>query len=189
MKNSFHIFLFFKDNVYGITTDDDKSITIDSNLRDMVVFNGVDRIRQGGLINSVTINFSSPPRIPNPSITLYVLACENDSSNMFCIIDEQPLPSTHIYQGRGGVQKIVLDNPVECLEKQFVALAFGAHSGTPACIKNRNEHSVKLDRFHKAKSNGESIHFNKYPNQGAAFSFVVDQRLESMIYFKSLFLL
>jgi hypothetical protein len=160
---------------------------IDSNLFDMVVFNGVDRIRHSGFINSVTINFSSPPRIPNPSITLYLLISENDNPNMFLVVGEQPLPPNRIQQGRIGVQTIVLDNPLECFEKQFVALAFARHSGTPASIKDRNEHSVNLDYFCNLKNRGRSIDFINYSNKGAAFSFIIEpSKSKILLFFSSL---
>ena len=147
---------------------------VDSNLFDMVVFNGVDRIRRRGFISSITINFSSPPRIPNPSITAYLLISDNDNPKMFIAVDEQQLSTTHIQQGRTGVQTIALDHPIQCDEKQFVALAFAEHSGTPAIVKDRNEHSVNLAHFTSLKNKGKSIHFLNYPNKGAAFSFIVE---------------
>jgi hypothetical protein len=148
---------------------------IDSNLFDMVVFNGVDRIRQTGFITSVTINFSSPPWIVNPSITLYLLMSEKDNPNMFFVVDERQLPTTQIQQGRIGVQTIVLDDdPIECRQEQFVALAFEEDSGTPACVKDRNEHSVNLAHFLNLKKKGRSIDFINYSNKGAAFSFTIE---------------
>jgi len=149
---------------------------IDSNLFDMVVFNGVDRIRQTGFIRSVTINFSSPPRVSNPTIILYLLISEKDNPNMFFVDDERRLPTTHIQQGRIGVQTIVLDDDdrIECRQEQFVALAFEEDSGTPACVKDRNEHSVNLAHFLNLKKKGRSIDFINYSNKGAAFSFTIE---------------
>jgi hypothetical protein len=158
---------------------------IDSNLFDVVVFNGVDRIRRAGFISSVTINFSSPPRISDPSIVLYLLISENDNPNMFLVVEEQPLSTIHIQKGRRGAQTIVLDNPLECYERQFVALAFEAHSGTPASVKDRNEHSVNLTHFSTLKNKGKSIPFINYPNKGAAFSFIIEPSLKGRILLRS----
>ncbi|CAF1186544.1 unnamed protein product [Rotaria sp. Silwood1] len=165
-------------NTYGIL-DSGEMMKIDSNLVDMVVFNGVDRIRRMGLITSVTINFSSPPRIPNPSIILYLLESESNSPNRFRVTDEKRLRTDHI-QRRSGVQRIVLNDPLKCFEKQFVALAFETYSGTPASVKDRNEHSVNHAHFCSLKAAGKSIHFMNYPNKGAAFSFIIEQHLKDL---------
>ncbi|UJR10974.1 hypothetical protein I4U23_015159 [Adineta vaga] len=160
---------------YGIH-DDNEIMKIDSNLFNMVVFNGVDRILRKGFINSVTINFHSPPRISNPSIILYLLANEKDNPNKFLVVDEYILPTNHIYQGQRGVQTILLDRPLKCYEKQFVALAFDMYAGTPDIVKDRNEYSVNLHDFCRMKNKGKSIHFMNYSNKGAAFSFTILRR-------------
>jgi hypothetical protein len=157
-------------------------MTIDSNLFDMVVFNAVDRIHHAGLINSITINFASPPLIHNSSITLYLLSSVENNSNRYYVDAEQPLPATNIRQGRKGVQTIALDSPRQCYEGQFVALAFGAHSGSPASIKDRNEHSIDLGHFCSIKNHDKPIVFANYPNKGAAFSFVIEQSIEGTIF-------
>jgi hypothetical protein len=106
---------------------------------------------------------------------------------MFLVVDEQPLPPNRIQQGRIGVQTIVLDDPLECFEKQFVALAFATHSGTPASIKDRNEHSVNLDHFCNLKNKGRSIDFINYSNKGAAFSFIIEPlKSKILLFFSSL---
>jgi hypothetical protein len=147
----------------------------------MVVFNAVDRIRHvTGFITSITINFSSPPLISNPQITLYLISSEGNSSNMFRVDGEQILSITHIQQGQKGLQKIPLESPIKCSKDQFIALAFGPHSGSPACVRDRNEHSVNLIHFCGVKDQNKPIIFTNYPNKGAAFSFVIEESVEGI---------
>lgn len=118
----------------------------------MVVFNGADRIHNKiGFISSVTINFSSPSLIHNPSIILYLLSNEENNSHMFRVDDEAILLDIHIQQ---GIQTIALKEPIECCRDQFVALAFGRDSGNPASVKNRNEYFFNLDHFSSVKCEG-----------------------------------
>ena len=144
----------------------------------MVVFNAIDRIRHStGVITSVIINFSSPPLICNPSITLYLLSNEGINSNMFRVADEQILSVTNI---RKGIQTIALERPIKCYRDQFVALAFGPHSGSPASVKDRNEYSVNFIHFCSVKDQNKPIIFINYPNKGAAFSFVFEESIEGI---------
>jgi hypothetical protein len=147
----------------------------------MVVFNAVDRIHDSGLISSVNINFSSPPLIRNPMITLYLLSNEGNNPKMFHVVDEEKLSVNYIRTGRKGVRTIALENPIVCHEDQFVALAFGPHSGSPASAENRNEYSVNLVHFCNVKDQNKPIMFNNYPTKGAAFSFVIEQATKGIL--------
>ena len=105
-------------------------------------------------------------------IILYLLSNEGNNSNMFRIESEEKLSVNNI---RKGVRTIALENPIRCFKNQFIALAFGPHSGSPASVKDRNEYSIDFGHFCNVKEQNKPIVFNNYPNKGAAFSFVVEQ--------------
>ncbi|CAF3676523.1 unnamed protein product [Rotaria socialis] len=165
-------------NLHGSLDD---SSGLDSNMYNIISFNAMDRVRMGGIVNQVFINFSTAPSTDDPDIRLFVIMdpTSASNSNWFRIVHHEHLvtkdPDLNIagpttapkIKKEKGIQKF--DTNIKINEGQYLAIRFSPKDGNPYSTI-RNQYYVNYEDLPHANM---SLLFTSCSTKGIAMSFNV----------------
>ncbi|CAF1331869.1 unnamed protein product [Adineta ricciae] len=159
------------DSVHGSLDD---TSGLDSNLYSVISFNAEDKIKVDGVINKVSINFSTSPTDESAKIWLFVIMAPTIRSNpnSFSIIRNYDLTADDSLidvrkKLKTEIRTFKTDLRVE--KGQYLAIRFSPGSGNP-CSTERNQYYVNFD---DKPYMGQTLLFTHCPTKGFAMSFNV----------------
>ena len=177
---SLQCIILFVDNLHGSLNNIDE---LDSNLYDTISFNATDRAKISGIIDRVSIKFSTAPAIEDPAIHLFVIAAEIDASNpdWFKIVATDHL-TKHLESKTSGKEvaaigkqqgsTVAFSTHIKIKEGQYLAIRFGSNAGNPYCIEG-NQYYVKSPIVPDVN---QSLLFTHCPTKGIAMQFNIQSK-------------
>ena len=163
--------MFLSDNVHGSL---DNTSGLDSNLYNIISFNAEDQVRIDGLINEVSINFSTSPTKPDSEIWLFVIMAQTITSNpnSFKVISNHRLTKSSAVADttkKLGRDIRTFGTKIEILKEQYLAIRFSPGAGNPYSTE-RNQYYVNFDSLPYKE---QTLLFTHCPTKGVAMTFNV----------------
>ncbi|CAF0954773.1 unnamed protein product [Rotaria sordida] len=133
-------------------------------IHNMITFNSKDQVKLNGIINKVSIHFSTVPTAQEPEIWLFVMK-SGIKPNEFDIVRYQQLKEV---KRKTGIQ-IFTDLNMQIDKDQYLAIRFSSEAGNPITLEGNQYYSYFDFGHHLART----IPFTICKNKRIAMNFQV----------------